>query len=223
MDIIGYADRWSVVPGETLTLHVSCAWPARYEADVVRLRGGPTTRDSDAVDETHVDTVIDGVHEGGPQATDCGSYALLPADPRLFDPNGFAIELLVWPTMPSKPRQILAAQAWKAAGFVLGLVDGRAMLRLGDGTELRAAAPLLGRRWYRLRARCDVGGDGVCRRPHAAAPAHVRRRSAHVTARRRPRRRTAAGKGGRAGCPLVRAAERRATRTGAAWTAGAAG
>ncbi len=159
MEILGYADRWSVKPGDRLTVHVSCTRPGRFRADIIRLLGGSPAGDPYAHVEEDVASAIAGEYDGYPQRTLAGSHAIVPSDPRFDDPMGLALDVLIWPTLTTGDTRNVFARRCGDAGFVLLLDEGHPVLRIGETIALRAPVALTCRRWYRLHARIDVAAD----------------------------------------------------------------
>ncbi|MSP50679.1 MAG: N,N-dimethylformamidase [Alphaproteobacteria bacterium] len=170
MEILGYTDRWSIAPDETLTVFVSCREAGRFHADIVRLLGGPTTEDAFSVEEQAVGASADGWYEGGPQVTSSGSYAVVHSDAVFDDVRGVALEISVWPTMPNPGRQTLMARRAGGRGFSLLLKEGHPTLMIGNSVVLQAPVAFEARRWYRVKASIDVAADCVAL---SIAPAHA--------------------------------------------------
>src|SRR5690606_32316321 len=80
----------------------------------------------------------------------------------------FTFLAFVWPTLPTRGEQVIAAQ-WDAAtnaGFSIGIGDeGRLSLTVGDGeggTEtVRVDHPMLERQWYQLAVTLDPASGEV--------------------------------------------------------------
>jgi N,N-dimethylformamidase len=170
--ILGYADRWTLRPGETVRFQVSCTGVRRYRADIVRLVCGDDTPAGPGFKETHV--VALGEHPGRHQPIEIGSYGRVPAHGAMDAGGAFAIALTVFPTTPGKGEQCLMAR-WRGdrhQGWGLFIdADGRPALRIGDGksapAELAAAAALPAHRWLRIVAGYDpaTGEAFIAQRP----------------------------------------------------------
>ena len=80
--IVGYADRLSVQPGETIRFMVSSELP-RYRADVVRLIHGDANPNGPGFKEAEIDTPVSGEYDGRRQELPFGSYVLVPDNPAL--------------------------------------------------------------------------------------------------------------------------------------------
>ena len=154
IQIMGYADRLAVRPGEKIAFKVSLESGAdRYRAHIVRLICGDDRPDGPGFREQEIDAAVNGEHAGRRQAIDCGSYVLVPGDAALDRPGRFTLAALVWPTLPGTGEQTILG----GGGYRLGLdADGRLTLHL-DGWQLAAKHPLHPRRWYRILASLDAG------------------------------------------------------------------
>jgi len=147
MKITGYADRFSVAPGETIRFMVSSEAP-RYRADIVRLVHGDTNPEGPGFQEREVKTTVSGEYPGRVQKIHPGSAAIVPNVPAL---KSFTIAAMIWPTLPGRGRQVLFAR-----DFVLEIgADGCLALSFGDGMQgkrLPLGQPLLARHWYSVGA-----------------------------------------------------------------------
>ena len=161
--IVGYSDRLSVRPGETLRFMVSCEHPA-FRADIVRLIHGDPNPEGPGFKEEIVPTPINGEYPGREQAIRTGSYAIVPDDPALRLPAGFTLQAWIYPTTPGKRVQGIITK-WpesRRAGWAL-LVDEHGGLGLwlgdGDGTveKCSTGAPMHASRWYFVAAAFDAG------------------------------------------------------------------
>jgi len=186
--LIGYADKLSVAPGETLSFKVSCLDAGRYHADLVRLEGGDDPGGS-GFSERVLPSAFSGEYTGRAQSVQCGSYATIPLDVRLDGLADFSLSAVVLSTTPFKGRQCIVGRWNEPAkrGFALVVTeDGGAGLLLGDGvrdTLVGTGVALPPGRWCHLAARFDSraarvkvlqtpleAGPGAC---IAAGPASV--------------------------------------------------
>ena len=83
MKILGYADRLSVAPGETVRFMVSCSGAERYRAEIVRIIHGDANPDGPGLKLERVATPVSGEYPGRVQAIDIGSYLRVPDHERL--------------------------------------------------------------------------------------------------------------------------------------------
>jgi N,N-dimethylformamidase len=160
IEILGYADRMAVRPGETIAFKVSCeAGAGRYRAGIVRLRCGDDRPDGPGFKETEIAAACNGEYPGRRQPIECGSFVRVPPSPALDRVGSFTLAALVWPTLPGIGEQTILGR-WGSAtsgeGYALGLDGaGRPCLRIG-AWRLAAARPLQARRWYRVLASLDA-------------------------------------------------------------------
>src|SRR4051812_28420209 len=109
MDVIGYADRLSVAPGETIRLHASCESP-RYEARLVRLVHGDENPAGPGFKEEELASAFDGEHPGRVQGFPSGSYVRVEDAPAMHPARSFEVEAWIWPTTPERGRQGLVTK-----------------------------------------------------------------------------------------------------------------
>ena len=160
--LMGYADKISLRGGETLAFKVSSTDSKPYTATIVRVISGDTNPAGPGYKEKEVPGTSRPC-EGRPQIVMPGSCLVISDSPKLVGLTSFSLDVLIWPTTPHKPGQVIAG-LWDEvdrAGFILSL-DGTAgvCLQLGNGTEppvlVRLSAAVLERRWYRLHAAYDA-------------------------------------------------------------------
>ena len=104
MPIVGYGDRWSVQPGETIRFMVSAEVP-RYQARVVRLIHGDTNPAGPGFKARPVASSIEGDYEGRVQDYHPGSFAVVPDADALQPGNGLTLSAWVFPTTPGEQPQ----------------------------------------------------------------------------------------------------------------------
>src|SRR3989442_10165795 len=109
MELVGYSDRLSVAPGETIRFMVSSSRP-RYRAQVVRLIHGDTNPDGPGFKEEEVATPVTGEYPGRVQALEHGSHVLVPDRQELRLAGGFTVQARVFPTAPGGVPQGVVAR-----------------------------------------------------------------------------------------------------------------
>jgi N,N-dimethylformamidase len=167
--LMGYADRISVAPGETIEFKVSCSGAARYRAEIIRVLSPEAGPLAPPFRRETVATAANGEYPAREQELLCGSWAMVPAHPRFAALESFSLQAFIWPTLPGQGRQAIVG-TWSemlGSGFGLMLGAGGALeLRLGDGNEapfvLAGDVPLLARKWYFVAASYDHA-SGVVR------------------------------------------------------------
>src|SRR5436190_1396542 len=97
MDLVGYADRFSVAPGETVRFMVSSA-QERYRADLVRLIHGDANPAGPGFKERPVPSPIDCEYAGREQPIRTGSCVVVPDHPALRLSGSFSMVAWIYPT-----------------------------------------------------------------------------------------------------------------------------
>jgi N,N-dimethylformamidase len=164
--LLGYADRFSVAPGETIRFMVSAQAP-RYRASLVRLFQGDESPNGPGYREVSVASSFDGEHSGRPQQPPSGSYVRVPSSPLLDLADGFTVQAWIWPTTPRKTQSLISR--WsddEQRGFDFGLDEsGHLTLRLGagdaDAVGVRHDKPLVALRWAFVAASFDASSGTV--------------------------------------------------------------
>ncbi len=167
--IVGYANAWTVMPGDSLNVMVSTYGPTSYRADLVRVICGDDEPDHDIYREEEIAAPFAGDYPGRDQPTVAGSYVTIPSSPVVTGLDSFTVQAWVFPTTPDKGAQGLIAN-WdeaSASGFALTIDDnGAAAMRLGDGsggvTSVSTGKPLAARRWHLVTAAYDAAAGALC-------------------------------------------------------------
>jgi N,N-dimethylformamidase beta subunit-like protein/concanavalin A-like lectin/glucanase superfamily protein len=174
MGIVGYADRMTAQPGDSIKFMVSSRAP-RYRADIVRIIHGDLNPRGPGMKETVVDTPANGEYEGKAQALPLGSYVTVRDNPALRLSGSFTLTAWIAATRhdplapggraPDGDQGILTKWSPRdRSGYGLFIEnDGRLGVWLGgQGGQLekvRADAPL--RPWVP-----SIPGTGNSPRPH---------------------------------------------------------
>ena len=161
--VVGYANAWSVMPGDTLSIMVSTYGAERYRADLVRVICGDDDPDHGIYREAEIAAPFNGEYPGRTQPTVAGSYVIVPDVPAIAAPGSFTVQAWVFPTTPDRGEQGLIAN-WigeTASGFALLIDDAGALaMRLGDGNgnvaQVSTGGPLAVRRWHLVAAAYDA-------------------------------------------------------------------
>jgi N,N-dimethylformamidase len=122
MDLVGYAGRFSVAPGETVRFMVSSA-QGRYRADLVRLIHGDTNPAGPGFKERPVPSAIDGDYRGREQPIRTGSCVVIPDHPALRLTGSLSMVAWIYPTrLGDTPQGIMTKWSGKdGIGFGLFL------------------------------------------------------------------------------------------------------
>jgi N,N-dimethylformamidase len=161
--LMGYADKVSVAPGETIGFKVSCTGAPRYRADIVRVLSPEAGPEAPPFRSERVDTPANGEYPARGQQLRCGSWAMVPAHKTVAALQSFSLQAFIWPTLPGRGRQAIMG-TWSetlGSGFGLALDDSGALeLRFGGGKGgpfvLASGVPLLTRKWYFVAASFDA-------------------------------------------------------------------
>ena len=161
LPLTGYADRFSVAPGETIEFKVSSAAAEPYEARLVRVISGDPNPAGPGIKEEPVEAPFAGSYRSRLQAVPLGSYAKIADASALRGLRSFTLVATIWPTTPAKGRQgILSKQGpGRGAGFALFIDERGAGALVGDEAggcvEVGTGKPLRERAWYRVWAAYD--------------------------------------------------------------------
>src|SRR5262249_29259045 len=133
--ILGYADRFSVMNGETIGFKVSSELPGRYRAELLRLRCGD--RGGVGFKVLPVASAIAGSDTAPHKEVAVGSYVEIGAAPA-FAAASLSLVALIWPTTPRKGRQAVLG-TWDEAGrrgYGIEIDEtGALALVIGDGAR----------------------------------------------------------------------------------------
>jgi len=163
--LFGYASRFSVAPGETITFHISGENVREYETKLVKLRHGYDGRGTPGFLEEEQESEMNGHYAASNFRCALGSYVEIDDRDQQLRPDAeLRFGVIFYATTPERGRQGLLG-AWsesEAAGYALLIEEGRLVFRLGDGqevAELRLGQELLSHTWYAASARWS-GADG---------------------------------------------------------------
>ena len=162
--LIAYANRLSVEPGQSLDVKVSSTTQL-YEARVVRLVHGDENPAGPGFIEHEVDRIPSTTHHGRVQATYSGSYVLAPAVPELDRISSLTFSSWILPTFFSGEPHRTVMSKWDdsiSAGLrLLLLADGRVAVEVGrrDDSALRLQSDISLNpcEWYFVAGGCDLG------------------------------------------------------------------
>ena len=161
--LIGYADRWSARPGETVEFKVSSRSVEPYRARLVRVVSADPNPAGPGIKEEAVASDIEGNRPSRAQDAELGSYARIRG--ARLDAGALTVSATIWPTIPDREGQGILSWLGEAGGLAL-LLDGErgASVRVAtaDGTATVAVnKPLLTRAWYRVWASIDPATGAV--------------------------------------------------------------
>jgi N,N-dimethylformamidase len=142
--LVGYLDRISGRPGETISVKVSSALAEPYSADLVRIIHADPNPDGPGVKLVETPAAFAGTYPSRLQPVHPGSYAIVDAD--LAVPEGGTIRVLVQPGLLTAPQPVLAL-----GNTVLRVAAEGARLETSTNA-IAVTAPMLERCWYELTA-----------------------------------------------------------------------
>jgi N,N-dimethylformamidase len=159
MKVVGYADRFSVAPGETIRFMVSCELPT-YRADIVRLIHGDPNPRGPGFKEELVASAVEGEYPGRFQEIYTGSYVRVTDNPVLRLRGSFTIQAWILPTTPQKGLQGIATKWRDNQGYGV-FIDSQGELALWLGNEgqivqVRSGKALRSSEWYFIAATFDA-------------------------------------------------------------------
>src|SRR4051812_45666538 len=167
LKIVGYTDRPSVRPGESLAFKVSCEGGALdYDAEIVRLICGDDSPRGPGFKTQPIAASVNGRYPGRKQRVNAGSFGYVPRGVHIRDGAGFTVAALVYPTwLAKKADQTIIASRTVAPlpgqGWSLLLDEaGRGRFELSNGQSHAAVTverPLPERRWSLLVATQQAG------------------------------------------------------------------
>jgi N,N-dimethylformamidase len=165
--LLGYADRFSVRPGDKIGVKVSSELEGEYRAALVRIRCADGTPDGAGYKDIETLAAFEGAYPARFQPIRVGSYAEI-ANPEPFHLHTFCLQAYVWPTTPGRGEQALLG-TWDAsaqAGYALVLdKHGALTLLFGDGQQqvrISTHVPLLARQWYLVAGSFDAATGEAC-------------------------------------------------------------
>ena len=165
MKIVGYSDRFSVRPGQTIRFMVSSEVPT-YRAEIMRLRHTDANPKGPGLKCETLQTSVDGEYPGRHQAIHSGSYAAVSHHAALNCPHGFTLQAWIYPTTPQKGVQGLLTKFSGGSGYGLFIdEDGSLALWVGAGERLekvRTGVALQAAQWYFVAASYDAATGEVC-------------------------------------------------------------
>jgi len=161
--LIGYADRWSARPGETVEFKVSSRSAEPYRARLVRVISADPNPAGPGIKEEAIASDIEGSRPSRAQDAALGSYVRIPG--ARLEAEALTASATIWPTLPEQEGQGIVSWLGEAGGLAL-LLDGErgASLRVATASGVETVSvgkPLLSRAWYRVWASIDPATGAV--------------------------------------------------------------
>src|SRR5262249_48109952 len=140
--VMGYVDRPSAAPGETLAVHVSCDDGERWTADLVRILSPDLLPEGPEPRWEHVAEVPASERAARVQTTRPGSHVVVPGDARLPAAAPYSVAVIACPTVPGvRPQALVSRRSATGAGWTLGL-DATGAASFGvDGDAVSTGIP----------------------------------------------------------------------------------
>ena len=162
--LLGYVDRLSARPGDTLQFKISSDAAEPFRTRLVRIVCADPNPEGPGTIEHEVESDLEASYPSRVQHFYPGSYLNIPIAEPLPLPATFSLSAIVWPTLPQAGQQCIASLAGPAGEPLLSLsVGDDARLHACTGTDnvIRGDAPLQGRNWYQVfvcvdRARSEL-------------------------------------------------------------------
>ena len=160
--LIGYTDRLSIRPGQTIAFKVSSQGPDPVEARLLRVICADPNPAGPGILEQPVPAHCAGSYPSRVQPIYAGSYGRIADPAPLRSLANVTFVATIWPTTPNTGEQGILSHFDPATGTGLALAIGRdgsatAILGRGSGTAVRISAgqALKTRTWYRVWASLD--------------------------------------------------------------------
>jgi N,N-dimethylformamidase len=158
-ELIGYADRFSVAPGEAIRFMVSADHPS-YQADIVRLIHADENPASPGFKEKVIETSVSRQYVGRKQIAYSGSYVVTEHHLALNELKDFTLQMWIYPTLPKTGQVQGLLSKWQQsehAGFCLFVGGGGYLgVWLGDGSghvdRVHTEKPMRAHEWYFVAA-----------------------------------------------------------------------
>ena len=162
-ELIGYADRFSAAPGETVRFMVSTDLP-HYDTTLVRLIHGDENPEGPGFKEEAFASALGERQGGRKQIARSGSYVQVEDHASLDQLQSFTLQAWIYPTTPAKgeTQGILSKQSAAGNGFCLAVgADGSLALQVGGAEAGPDAAASTGSalragEWYFVAAAFDA-------------------------------------------------------------------
>ena len=114
LKILGYPDRYSVPQGGEIKFMISLEEGSEFSVRLVRVVNGDCNPEGPGLDFCEIAHAGNGTYPGKRQTIDAGSYMIAPSVPPL---RNFTFTAFIWPTLPSRGFQVIAAQGEMKIGL----------------------------------------------------------------------------------------------------------
>ena len=154
--LIGYTDRLSARPGESLEFKISSSFDQPYCASLVRIICADPNLKGPGIIEQKIDGDFAGEYPSREQGFFPGSYGLVSKPTPLNQLVSFTAYAKIWPTAPLRGKQVIISKLSEdeKCGFVLKINQGGQLTAVvGDGRRLNQlclGTILKERNWYQV-------------------------------------------------------------------------
>lgn len=160
--IVGYADRWSVEPSETIEFKVSSQFKQPYSARLVRITcADPNPNGCGMIEHDHSD-VFQGEFPSKLKKVQLGSYGIVQVSGKLPLANRFLLAARIWPTLIESGHQGLVCLIDRSGNRLLELclnIDGQVAAHVFDDENEYEISPKIRireRSWYEIALHADL-------------------------------------------------------------------
>lgn len=162
MKLTGYADKFSVRPGEKIRFYVNADVRGDYSAEIVHMINGNTNPRGPGLIEKPIDAKVNGSYRARRQVIYSGSYGYVEDAPQ-FRVESFTLQCWAWPTIPvtheqywKHGAQALVSKWSNGKGYGLFIdEEGYPELRIND-QSIRGTVPLRDHAWHFVAASFDA-------------------------------------------------------------------
>ena len=149
--LIGYADKFSAAPGDSISFQVSSHSASDYSAQLVRVISCDPNPEGPGVIEHSLDSPINGNYPSRVQAANQGSYVEVNETKALDELGSFTIVATIYPTTPEQGLQGVVSRydLGQQTGYALAIDHTGAVACLGSH-RLSTGKRLVSHRWYRI-------------------------------------------------------------------------
>ena len=153
--LIGYTNKLSARPGETLEVKVSSTASTPYRAELMRIICGDPNPEGPGIQTEPVAAGFENDYPSRPQTNTLGSHMRAALSGPL--PGHITISAIIWPTTPEKGRQgvVSLVDIDNTAVISLGIRAGGAEIT-GPSFQLAIEKHLRPRAWYRIWAEINT-------------------------------------------------------------------
>ena len=160
--IVGYADRWSVAPNETIEFKVSSQFKQPYSARLVRITcADPNPNGCGMIEHDHSD-IFQGEFPSRLKKVQLGSYGIVQVSGKLPLANRFLLAARIWPTLIESGHQGLICLIDRSGNRLLELClnrDGQVAAQFFDDEnecEISPKIRIQERSWYEIALLADL-------------------------------------------------------------------